>query len=1032
MRPVSGFLLFRSLFQAVFSPEYLFLRRNTSHLLVGIGRASDFVAFLGSLLGIRGGFCFSSLGREASDLRLGFFARGECASPFLEDGGLEDGDGGGRARGFRFREVGLSGATHSGGFEGSPSPEDESEDFQLARVLLRCVFQKMDKQYDIQLIPSIKSSNDLLFKVEGKACLSKEAKSALEILKRKRLQRMNLSTALEGVDVTNMMSRSGGDALKATVSCGVRLAGNAQANSRFNSAPSGRDAFMKHKIEKFDTADLEWIDKIPECPVFCPTKEEFEDPLVYLQQIAPVASKFGICKIISPLSACVPAGTVLMKEKVGFKFPTRVQPLRLAEWDTDDKVSFFMSGRKYSFREFEKMANKVFARRYSSAGCLPAKFLEEEFWNEIACGKTESVEYACDIDGSAFSSSPVDQLGKSKWNLKRLSRLPKSVLRLLPTAIPGVTEPMLYIGMLFSMFAWHVEDHYLYSWYGIPGHAAPDFEKVVQEHVYTREILSTEGDDAAFDVLLGKTTMFPPNVLLEHGVPVYKAVQKPGEFVITFPRAYHAGFSHGFNCGEAVNFAIGDWFQLGAVASHRYALLNRVPLLPHEELLCKEAMLLFERSSDPECSDLTPVSGDSVSQRCIKVSFVHLMRFLHRARWFLMKLGARTTFYPASEGTLLCSLCKRDCYVAHVRCNCHMYPICLRHEAETKSYPCGNDQVVYVREDIFKMELAAQKFEWQDGILEDVQQQLEAGIDSSPQPSLFSCCEDGYMPYCAIEIESNLQYVKQSQDQSQESDHVSHRPTLQLSRNGVTDSNILEVLVSHAVSAAVKDSQFSFNNNECARFDNASTSANGSEKVAATANESLASPSHDSCLSTDQGTSHGALVLASGDQCSEDSDSEIFRVKRRSSVKVDKRIVNSIMNSKPTEQQALKRLKKRHLDRRPDHFPSSDHVPDKVDQPTARHNFKAALDSAPRNRVGSGVAPVFTKYKPLLIDANIGMMDPKARDQIRKDSCELDMAKYVRELPPLEYGPKRLKVKGPSFPGGDQPCPDESEAARRW
>ena len=39
--------------------------------------------------------------------------------------------------------------------------------------------------------------------------------------------------------------------------------------------------------------------------------------------------------------------------------------------------------------------------------------------------------------------------------------------------------------------------------------------------------------------------MFPPNILLEHGVPVYKAVQKPGEFVITFPRAYHAGFSHG-------------------------------------------------------------------------------------------------------------------------------------------------------------------------------------------------------------------------------------------------------------------------------------------------------------------------------------------------------------------------------------------------------------------------------------------------------------------------------------------------------
>lgn len=53
----------------------------------------------------------------------------------------------------------------------------------------------------------------------------------------------------------------------------------------------------------------------------------------------------GICKIISPVSASTPAGVVLMREKAGFKFTTRVQPLRLAEWDNDDKVTFFMSGR---------------------------------------------------------------------------------------------------------------------------------------------------------------------------------------------------------------------------------------------------------------------------------------------------------------------------------------------------------------------------------------------------------------------------------------------------------------------------------------------------------------------------------------------------------------------------------------------------------------------------------------------------------------------------------------------------------------
>lgn len=66
------------------------------------------------------------------------------------------------------------------------------------------------------------------------------------------------------------------------------------------------------------------------------------------------------------------------------------------------------------------MANKIFARRYYSSGCLPASFMEKEFWHEIARGKTESVEYACDVEGSAFSSSPSDPLGKSRWNLKVL------------------------------------------------------------------------------------------------------------------------------------------------------------------------------------------------------------------------------------------------------------------------------------------------------------------------------------------------------------------------------------------------------------------------------------------------------------------------------------------------------------------------------------------------------------------------------------------------------------------------------------
>ena len=110
--------------------------------------------------------------------------------------------------------------------------------------------------------------------------MSKEAKNGLEFLKRKRLQRMKSESVTETVSVMNMMTRSGGDALRATTSCGVRLHGNA-------------DLFSKRKVDKFDTSDLEWTEKIPECPVFSPTKEECEDPLVYLQKIAPEASRYG-------------------------------------------------------------------------------------------------------------------------------------------------------------------------------------------------------------------------------------------------------------------------------------------------------------------------------------------------------------------------------------------------------------------------------------------------------------------------------------------------------------------------------------------------------------------------------------------------------------------------------------------------------------------------------------------------------------------------------------------------------------------
>lgn len=74
--------------------------------------------------------------------------------------------------------------------------------------------------------------------------------------------------------------------------------------------------------------------------------------------------------------------------------------------------------RNYTLREFESMANKEAARKYCVSGCLPSTYLEREFWNEMTNGKKRTVEYAINVDGSAFSCSSGDPLAGSNWNLK--------------------------------------------------------------------------------------------------------------------------------------------------------------------------------------------------------------------------------------------------------------------------------------------------------------------------------------------------------------------------------------------------------------------------------------------------------------------------------------------------------------------------------------------------------------------------------------------------------------------------------------
>lgn len=87
------------------------------------------------------------------------------------------------------------------------------------------------------------------------------------------------------------------------------------------------------------------------------------------------------------------------------------------------------------------------------------------------------------------------KLSNSPWNLQVIARSPGSLTRFMPDDIPGVTSPMVYVGMLFSWFAWHVEDHELHSlnflhigspktWYSVPGDYAFNFEEAIRLRAY--------------------------------------------------------------------------------------------------------------------------------------------------------------------------------------------------------------------------------------------------------------------------------------------------------------------------------------------------------------------------------------------------------------------------------------------------------------------------------------------------------------------------------------------------------------------
>ncbi|TDL29675.1 hypothetical protein BD410DRAFT_736763 [Rickenella mellea] len=294
--------------------------------------------------------------------------------------------------------------------------------------------------------------------------------------------------------------------------------------------------------------------------------------------------------------------------------------------------------------------------------------VENEFWRLVQSPhETVEIEYGADVHSTTHGSAmptlethPLDPYSNDGWNLNNIPIVSDSLLRFIKSDISGMTVPWTYVGMVFSTFCWHNEDHYTYSinfmhwgetktWYGIPGEDAEKFEAAIRRE-------APDLFESQPDLLFQLVTLMNPKRLTSAGVRVFACNQRAGEFVVTFPKAYHAGFNHGLNFNEAVNFALPDWLPFGRDCVQRYQEHRKHPVFSHDELL----ITITQQSQSIKTAIWLNDSLQEMTDR--------EMAGRRLLRGFKIKeiVEARDT----REDQYQCAICKSFCYLSQVVCVC--------------------------------------------------------------------------------------------------------------------------------------------------------------------------------------------------------------------------------------------------------------------------------------------------------------------------------------------------------------------------
>ncbi|XP_063111675.1 probable lysine-specific demethylase 4F [Cavia porcellus] len=288
---------------------------------------------------------------------------------------------------------------------------------------------------------------------------------------------------------------------------------------------------------------------------FRPTMEEFANFSKYIAYMeSQGAHKAGLAKVIPP------------KEWRARESYDNISDLLIAT-----PLQQVVSGQAGVFTQFHKRKKSMTVRKYQHLA-NSAKYqapphqsfedLERKYWKNHLCG---SPIYGADISGSLFDENT------KQWNLGHLGTILDLLEEECGVVIQGVNTPYLYFGMWKTTFAWHTEDMDLYSinylhfgepktWYAVPPEHGKRLERLARE-------LFPGSSRVCRAFLRHKVALISPTVLRNNGIPFNCMTQEAGEFMVTFPYSYHAGFNHGFNCAEAINFATPRWIDYGKVAS---------------------------------------------------------------------------------------------------------------------------------------------------------------------------------------------------------------------------------------------------------------------------------------------------------------------------------------------------------------------------------------------------------------------------------------------------------------------------------